>query len=361
MKRLLIAGGGTGGHVLAGLAVADEWAQKNRSPNSVLFVGSYGGMEEILVPKAGYALKRLVLGSLNRVSWTRKLKTFFQLPVSLIRSLFILLEFRPNYVLGVGGYASGPIVLVARILKWLGLKSKIAVIEQNRIPGFTNRILSRFVDLIFTAFPGTEDHFAGKKIVHVGNPIRSTFKQMPSNAHKTPITAFIFGGSQGAVGVNTLVIEALPYLKELKGQLTFIHQTGEKDYQRVLQAHQKHETGARVEKFIVDMVSAYQESSFLICRSGSSTLAEIAAVGRASILVPLPTASDNHQEWNAKVFSDGGAAYLLKQHSTSGIQLSQLIRDLIGNPTKLQQMEVKVREFYIPNAAENVVQGFLQE
>jgi UDP-N-acetylglucosamine--N-acetylmuramyl-(pentapeptide) pyrophosphoryl-undecaprenol N-acetylglucosamine transferase len=356
-NSLLIAGGGTGGHLLAGISVADIWAAKIGESGKILFVGSKGGIEEKLIPTTRYALQLLTLGSLNRVSLSRKVKTLLQLPIALYRAGRILLAFRPAVILGVGGYSSGPVVLMGKILKKIGLlQVKVTILEQNKVPGLTNRILGKVVDEVFTAFEGMEPYFPKKKVVFTGNPIRSSMKFMES-APRVPFTVFVFGGSQGARGINNLVLDALPYLSTLKTKLRFIHQTGEKDYLRVLASYEKlslsHET--RVEKFIYDMPVAYQSASLLICRAGASTLAEIAAVGRASILIPLPTASDNHQAMNAQAFENAGAARILNQMTAQGKDLGALIVELMTSSTQIIEMERKVIQFYRPHAAANIV------
>ncbi len=351
---LMIAGGGTGGHVFAGIAVADVWKSSVGGP--ILFVGAQGKIEEKLVPRAGYPLELLQLGSLKRVTLARRLKTFLQLPWSLIRSAQILFRERPQAVLGVGGYASGPLVMTARLLSMVGLlKARTAILEQNSVPGFTNRVLGGLVNQVFCAFPGTEAQFKNQSVRLTGNPVRNVMSRLPS-APRDPFVIFIFGGSQGSLAINTLVLEALPHLGAILPRLHFVHQTGEADHQRVLEGHKRAGTQGQVESFIHDMASVYAKSSLLICRSGSSTLAEIAAVGRASVLVPLPTASDNHQDKNARVFSDVGAAYLLEQ-SAGGEALARLIQEAVANPSKLDQMENAVKRFNRPDAARDIVQA----
>jgi UDP-N-acetylglucosamine--N-acetylmuramyl-(pentapeptide) pyrophosphoryl-undecaprenol N-acetylglucosamine transferase len=355
-KSLIIAGGGTGGHVLAGVAVADAWKKKFGTDAEVLFVGARGGIEEKLVPRAGYPLELLELGSLNRVSFGRKIKTLFQLPLSLIRSAGILSKFKPDAVLGVGGYASGPLVLMARVLG-----ARTAILEQNSVPGMTNRILGKIVDRVFSAFPGADAHFSPTKVRVTGNPVRSVIEALadlpPSVSRTTPFTLFIFGGSQGAMGINTLVLDALPFLKARMGGLRVIHQTGERDFERVKSEYTKAGCQARVEKFIYEMPEMYANSSLVICRSGSGTLSEIAAAGRASVLVPFPQASDNHQEFNARIFSDAGAAVLMLQGVARGEDLARTILDFLDHPEKQRVMESRVREFHQPKAAERIALG----
>lgn len=356
-STLIVAGGGTGGHVLAGVAVADAWRETSGEKANVLFVGARGGIEEKLVPRAGYPLSLLRLGSLNRVSWLTRLKTLFLLPFSLFKSLGILLSARPSAVLGVGGYASGPVVLMARLLSFFRLMQiRTSILEQNSVPGLTNRILGRVVQCVFCAFPGMELKFKKDKVVLTGNPIRSAIRPLCS-APRDPFTVFIFGGSQGALGINTLVIEALPLFTDLQDHLRFIHQTGEKDFDRVFEAYQKAGMNARVEKFIYDMPAAYAEASLVICRAGSSTLSEIAAVGRAAVLVPFPFASDDHQEKNARVFVDAGAAFLLVQKTSNGLDLARIVRKVFKDHSIIDQMENAVSTFYRPDAAKSIAEG----
>jgi UDP-N-acetylglucosamine--N-acetylmuramyl-(pentapeptide) pyrophosphoryl-undecaprenol N-acetylglucosamine transferase len=222
------------------------------------------------------------------------------------------------------------------------------------VPGLTNRWLGKVSRKIFCAFPGDYREFDPKKVIITGNPIRSQMKRLES-ANRDPFLIFIFGGSLGALGMNTLVLEALPYLKPLYSHLRFIHQTGEKDFERVKKAHADAGTNARVEKFIYEMAATYESASLLICRAGASTLAEIATVGRASILVPLPTAADNHQEKNADVFAKAGAAFLLPQTSSRGEDLARLIEKTYRERTLLYEMEKKVHEFARPLAAKAIV------
>ncbi len=352
-RRLVVAGGGTGGHVWAGVAIADAWRDLHGEKAQILYVGARGQIEERLVPKSGYRLETLVLGSLKDVSLARKLKTFIQLPLSLLRSAWILLSERPEVVVGVGGYSSGPVVLMARLLGWLW-GARVGILEQNAVPGFTNGILGRFAHRVLVAFPGVEASFPAGKGKVTGNPVRNSLVPMPS-AEREPFTIFIFGGSLGAMGINTLVLDAIPFLADLLPRLRFIHQTGEKDYERVREGHARLNTGARVEKFIYDMQDCYRQASLIICRSGSSTLSEIAAVGRAAVFVPFPFHSDRQQERNARIFTDRGAGKLLLQNQAKGQDLAELIRQLYGQPAEIGRMEAEVRQFHRPDAARTIL------
>jgi UDP-N-acetylglucosamine--N-acetylmuramyl-(pentapeptide) pyrophosphoryl-undecaprenol N-acetylglucosamine transferase len=349
--RLLVAGGGTGGHILAGVAIADEWVARTGSKNSVLFVGAEQGLEATLVPKHGYRLKTLKIGALNRVGLKTRLMTLFRLPFSFLKALFILLSFRPHAVIGVGGYASGPVVLLARFLSpFFGFRT--AIIEQNSVAGFTNRMLGRHVHHVFCAFEGGASQFPGKRALVTGNPIRSSLKQLPP-ASVEPFTLFIFGGSQGALGINSLVLDALPYLKN--HDIRFIHQTGIKDFERVAKGYEREGVPARIEKFIDDMASCYEKASLVVCRAGASSMTELASVGRAPVFIPLPTAADNHQEKNARIFEAGQAAWVVAQGSVSGERFADLILSLKKDPSGIAGVENRIRSFYKPRAAAQIV------
>lgn len=359
-KRLLVAGGGTGGHILAGVAIADEWKRRLSASGTyepqVLFVGAEQGLEARLVPKHGYALELLKIGALNRVSLKTRVQTALQLPLSFIRAFFILLRYRPHAVIGVGGYASGPVVLLARFLAPV-LGTKTSIIEQNSVAGFTNRVLGKWVHRVFCAFEASGRNFSASKILVTGNPIRSSMKLLPP-APSESFTLFVFGGSQGAVGINTMVLESLPHLKSQN--LRIIHQTGVKDYERVKAGYERAGVQARVEKFIDDMGSCYAEANLVVCRAGSSSMSEIASVGRAAVFIPLPTAADNHQEVNARIFEQAQAAKVVAQASLTGAQFAEFLLDLKRHPEQIRSMEERVRAFYRSDSAAQIVEDLLK-
>ncbi|MBU6154077.1 MAG: undecaprenyldiphospho-muramoylpentapeptide beta-N-acetylglucosaminyltransferase [Bdellovibrionales bacterium] len=351
IERLIVAGGGTGGHILAGIAIADEWVKQTGSRDSILFVGAEQGLEARLVPKHGYALKLLKIGALNRVGFKTRILTMLQLPVSFLKAFMILLSFRPHAVIGVGGYASGPVVLLARFLAPL-FGFRTAIIEQNSVAGFTNRMLGRRVHHVFCAFEGGASQFDKAKVTVTGNPIRSSLKLLPP-ASIEPFTLFVFGGSQGAMGINSLILDALPFLKGYGIQ--FIHQTGMKDFERVRAGYEREGVSARIEKFIDDMVSCYQSASLVVCRAGASSMTELASVGRAPIFIPLPTAADNHQERNARIFEEQKAAWVVPQGSMTGGHFAELILSLKTDPDRIADVEKRIRSFFRPDAAEKIV------
>ncbi len=355
-RKLMIAGGGTGGHVLAGVAIAQAWNKRFGLDGTIVYVGARGRIEERIVPQHQIKLYLLSLGSLNRVSFLRKILTVLQLPWALIKSLFLIVKEKPDAVIGVGGYASGPVLLMASFLsKFFSIQT--AVLEQNSVPGLTNRILGRFVEKIFCAFTDHQRLLPAKKIEVTGNPIRMELTSL-GPAPIDPFQLFIFGGSQGARGLNTLVIETMPLVQKKFPNVKIIHQTGVLDYLRVKRAYEDTNVKAKVVEFIDNMKEVYQDSTLLICRAGSSTLAEIAAIQRAAILVPLPTASDGHQLKNAEALVSQGAAVLAEQTKTSPEQLAKKIFDLIEHPQKLHEIEKKAHTLHRPHAASDIVKQF---
>jgi UDP-N-acetylglucosamine--N-acetylmuramyl-(pentapeptide) pyrophosphoryl-undecaprenol N-acetylglucosamine transferase len=359
-KRLLVAGGGTGGHVLAGIAIADEWVRQlgglDGTEAEVLFVGAEQGLEARLVPKYGYKLKVLKIGALNRVSLKTRLMTLVQLPFSFVKTFFILVSYRPHAVIGVGGYSSGPVVLLARFLSGI-LGTTTSIIEQNSVAGFTNRMLGKRVQKVFCAFEASGKSFDPVKVVVTGNPIRSSLRRLPP-AKTEPFTLFIFGGSQGAQGINTMILDALPFLK--LENIQFIHQTGVKDLERVRAGYEREGIqNTRTEAFIDDMATCYARASLVVCRAGASTLSELASVGRAAIFIPLPTAADNHQEKNARIFESDQAAWVVPQASLSGFQFAEMILNLKRNPAEIEQVETRVQKFYQSDSAFQIVKGLL--
>lgn len=358
-SRLLVAGGGTGGHVLAGIAIADEWKRQVSSEGKgvaeVLFIGAAQGLEARLVPRHGYRVTLLKIGALNRVSIKTRLLTLLQLPFSFLKAFFVLVSFRPNAVIGVGGYASGPVVLLARLLSpFLGIHT--AIIEQNSVAGFTNRLLGRVVHTVFCAFEDAAAllGLASGRAKVTGNPVRSHLKRLPPSSAE-PFTIFIFGGSQGAIGINTLILDSLPYLKN-RG-IRFIHQTGVKDHERVVAGYAREGIPARIEPFIDDMATCYQEASLVICRAGASSMTELASVGRAPIFIPLPTAADNHQEKNARIFEQGHAGWVVPQGSLTGEAFAAMILSLKQDHAKIHEVEVSIRRFYRADSAEVMVRA----
>ena len=343
--KVLIADGGTGGHIFPALAVADEFMR--REPEiAILFTGTRAGLESELVPKHGYPLKLIHVGGLIGKNLLTKMKTLMQLPYAYLESRRILREFQPQIVIGFGAYASGPI-LVAAHHKHL----PVLLVEPNAIPGFTNRKALRFAKRIAVAYEDAQGVFQGKAVV-TGNPVRS-LRQMPIS--KAKFTIGIFGGSQGARAINKAVTDALPKLAEMRDQLYIIHQTGKTDFDWVKQLNK--ETAAFYEAipFIYDVENFYNRCDLLICRAGAITLAEITSLGKPAILVPLPTAAHNHQEQNARRLAEAGAALMILQKDLTPERLLAQIRSLLASPESLQKMAEASKKMGRPDATNNVV------
>jgi len=336
--RLLVAGGGTGGHLFPGLALGEE--VKTRHPrNDVLFVGSQRGIEAREVPKAGYPLEFVDVGPLKRMGLRGLFRGLFRLPRALWQSIRILRRFDPDVVVGVGGYSSGPVVLAA----WF-MRLPTAIQEQNALPGFTNRILGRFVDAIFVAFPEALARFPAAKTHLLGNPIRRVFldNYLHTKAPSERLSLFVTGGSQGAHVLNLRVAEALEILApQIGSRLQVLHQTGVKDQPEIAARYESlRHTGLQAQAlaFIDDMARAYGGADLLVCRAGATTIAELTVCKKPAILVPFPYAADDHQTVNARSLVEAGAAILIPEQELTAQRLAEELRALEGDRNRLARM-----------------------
>ena len=352
--RLLVAGGGTGGHLFPGLALGEE--VKTRHPrNDVLFVGSARGIEAREVPKAGYPLAIIDVGPLKRMGLGGFVRGLSRLPHALWQSVRILRKFDPDVVVGVGGYSSGPVVLAARML---GIPT--AVQEQNALPGITNRILGKLVDAVFIAFPEALARFPARKTHLLGNPIRRAFldNYLHSKAQAERLSLFVTGGSQGAHALNLRVAEALEILAPSIGtRLRVQHQTGVKDQPEIAARYDKlRAQGLEAEAvaFIDDMPRAYGGADLLICRAGATTIAELTVCKKPALLVPFPFAADDHQTINAHSLVDAGAALLLPEKELTGEKLAEEIRALEADRSRLGRMSRASGNLGRPEAAREI-------
>jgi UDP-N-acetylglucosamine--N-acetylmuramyl-(pentapeptide) pyrophosphoryl-undecaprenol N-acetylglucosamine transferase len=354
--RVLIAGGGTGGHLFPGIALAEELVTRHPK-NDVVFVGTERGLEARVVPAAGYKLETLKVYGLKGMGPLRVLKALFALPAAFFTAWRLLLRYRPDVVVGVGGYSSGPVVLAA----W-AQRIPTAVQEQNALPGITHKILGKFVRAVFVAFDEARASFPKRKIHLIGNPIRRALMEnyLRSRAAHDRFTVLVFGGSLGARGLNTRMIEALDSLGDLKGDLRFVHQTGKDDLDRVRTAYAEKGFTAEVVEFIDDMSGAYARAELVLCRAGATTLAELTVCRKASILVPFPYATDNHQEVNAKALVDAGAALMLRESELTGPLLAEQIRSLKTDPPRLARMEKAAGLLGRPEAAKELADVCVQ-
>lgn len=343
---ILIAAGGTGGHIFPGLAVAEEMSI--RAPGTrVEFVGSTAplGLERRLVPLAGLKLHLLPVFPLNTRSLVARLRGLALLPLGLFRALGLLLRTRPSVVLGIGGYASGPLVLMASLLR-----IPTVLLEPNAIPGFTNRMLRPFVRQAACAFESTLPQFGGKGVL-TGNPVRASFKTLPRRAHKPPLQLLCFGGSQGSRILSEGLVKALPSLPG-EASLAIVHQTGPAQLEAIEDAYRAAGRKARVVPFIDDMSEAFANADLVLCRAGATTLAEITVAGKAAILVPLGSAADDHQTWNAKGLVAEGAAVMLSEAELGN--LGRTVSDLVADPGKVRAIEKRAGELGRPDAAARV-------
>lgn len=348
--KVLIAGGGTGGHLFPGIALAEEVTTRHHG-NEVVFVGTERGLEARVVPKEGYPLELVKVQGLKGKSLLAFIKALFALPLAFIESFRILARQKPDVVVGVGGYASGPVVLAA----WL-MGIPTAIQEQNALPGLTNKVLGRVVRVVFTAFEGARAFFPEKKVQLIGNPIRRKLMDnyLRSHVAHERFSLLVFGGSLGARGINQRMIEALDSLGDLKDGLHFVHQTGKNDLEQVRKGYAEKGFQADVVEFIDDMSSAYARADLVVCRAGATTLAELTVCKKASILIPFPHATDDHQAVNAKALVDAGAALMFRESELTGAKLAEVIRTLKSDPAKLKNMEKKAGLLGRPEAAKEL-------
>jgi UDP-N-acetylglucosamine--N-acetylmuramyl-(pentapeptide) pyrophosphoryl-undecaprenol N-acetylglucosamine transferase len=345
IMRVLIAGGGTGGHVIPALAIAREL--KSRYNAEILFVGTARGIENRLVPEAGFGLMKIKVGALKNVGLLTRLRTVVDLPLAILNSRKIMKVFSPDVVVGVGGYASGPAMAAAI----LGRVPTLAF-EPNYVPGFANKMVGKHVSAAAVHFEQTRQFFRNADVV--GVPVRQEFFSVPpADAAHVP-TLLIFGGSQGAHAINEAVTGAAPEVLSHIPNLRIIHQTGERDYNDVQAAYSRAGIQAEVSAFIDNMPQAFAHADLLVCRSGASTVAEITAAGKPAIFIPFPQAADDHQRRNAEAIAEGGAALLIPQSELTPQGLAQVIVELMLNRNRLPQMSERARALSHHDAAERV-------
>lgn len=343
---ILIAAGGTGGHIYPGLAVAEEMAGR-QGGFRVEFVGSTAplGLERRIVPRANLKLHLLPVLPLNTPSLVARIRGLVLLPWGMLRAVFLLLRTKPSAVLGIGGYASGPLVLMASLLR-----IPTILLEPNAIPGFTNRKLTPFVRRAACAFESTLPHF-GDKGVLTGNPVRSSFKTLAPKTHTPPLRLLCFGGSQGSRILSEALIKAIPTLPD-EATLTIVHQTGPAQFDQVVHAYRQAGRKADVVPFIDNMWEAFAAADLVLCRAGATTLAELTVAGKAAILVPLRSAADDHQTWNAKAMVAAGAAVMVPESELE--TLGAVVSGLVGKPERLVSLEQGARSLGRPDAAARV-------
>lgn len=345
--RALIAAGGTGGHIYPGIAVAGEIMR--RDPASVVrFVGTANGLESRLVPKSGFELAIIESTGLKNVSLVAKLRGLILLPKSFLAARRLIRDFRPGIVIGAGGYVSGPVLLAASLMRLPTL-----VMDSNALPGWTNRVLARFVDKAAVSFQEALSYFRGKAVL-TGNPVRKQFFEIRAKQRDpSRFSLLLFGGSQGARAINDAMISALPLLSAQKDSLYVTHQTGEADAEKIRGGYDaaSWRDNTDVKPYIDDMMNEFANADLIICRAGATTSAELVAAGKAAIMIPFPLAADDHQRKNAEALQTAGAARMILQKDLSGARLAEEIRSLIASPDEIDRMVAASRKLGRPDAA----------
>jgi UDP-N-acetylglucosamine--N-acetylmuramyl-(pentapeptide) pyrophosphoryl-undecaprenol N-acetylglucosamine transferase len=361
MNSVVIAAGGTGGHIYPALAVAD--ALKKLDPSiRIYFVGTPTGLENKIVPSHGYPLLHLPIGRLHKsVSVRERLTTLIQMPVALIRACWICVKLRPQFLLGVGGHASGPMLLAASVLRF-----KTIIWEPNAHPGLANRILSKFVTRCFVVFDRAQKELKSSQCEKVGFPIRKVIEDLGVLPRK-PIQnlhLLVYGGSQGALGLSRSVLHFLNAHRNKYEKLEVVLQTGPTHFDliksEIKQLGLNDWSGLQVLEYINDMENKYRWCDLVMARSGTGTLSELAATGIPSILVPLPASADGHQQHNAEEMVERGAAYMILQKDLTADKIHHVLQDFMRDTKKQDQMAKAVRTFHVANAAEDIVQRLIR-
>ncbi len=349
--RGIIAGGGTGGHLFPGLAIAKEICRRFEKAE-ILFVTGRRKMELDILNGTGFLQSSIDVEGLKGRGWRKGLRTLIKLPLSFFQSFSIIKSFSPDMVIGVGGYSAGPVCMVARLM---GVPS--AIHEQNSYPGLTNRLLCRVVDRVFISFEESRVHFSGGTLLLTGNPIREEFltgEKIGAADNKT-FTILILGGSQGARAINRAIVATLTVLKERSRVPRVIHQTGETDYREVVEAYGRAGVTGEILPFIEDMDRAYRLADLVISRAGATTVSELAALGKPSILVPYPHAANRHQEANAQMLVRAGGAEMMLQNTLSGERLAAVVMRYMDDRSVLKKMGQKALKLGRGDAARVIV------
>ncbi len=355
--RLVISGGGTGGHLFPGIAIAQEIAEL--CPLELKWIGTGRPVEKKVLEGMPWAYEVLNVRPLKGRSVSGIFSAALSLPVSILKAARHLKDFRPHMVLGVGGYVSGPVVLAARML---GIPT--AIHEQNFLPGLANKMASRFADRIYTSFEGSGRYFGGRQVECLGNPVRRQILDdaVDLSPKSDPFRQFhilVLGGSQGASGLNTIVSSALKILHQSGLKFQVIHQTGADEKEEISASYAESRMNVKVEPFIERIGIAYSWADLIICRAGATTLAEITAIGKPAICIPYPHAADSHQDLNAKTLVDAGAALCFQERDLGAVALASHIEDLMTEPERLKEMAKRSKDLGRPNAARDIALSIL--
>ncbi len=353
---IMFAGGGTGGHLFPGISLAQEF--NRRFPDvDIVFAGTRKGLEVRVIPPLGYRLVFIKIGGLVGKGLRQRLKVIGSLPRALIQALVLLVRYQPDLVVGLGGYASAPVLVAARMA---GIP--LVIQEQNAFPGLVNRCLAPFAAAIFIAFDKARKKLHNRNIINTGNPVRADFIRSveSSTGNQNAFLILVIGGSLGAHSLNETVPPALARLKESGIPIRVIHQTGSKELERVREAYQTSGIQAEVADFFADMERKYAQADLVICRAGALTLAELALVGRPAVLVPYPHAAHDHQQFNAQVFVEKGAALMVMDQALNGEELATMLTVLYKDPDRRRQMAMAAAGLGRSRAAVQIVDACLQ-
>ncbi|MDH4317110.1 MAG: undecaprenyldiphospho-muramoylpentapeptide beta-N-acetylglucosaminyltransferase [Desulfobulbaceae bacterium] len=351
--RIIVTGGGTGGHLFPGIAVAKELRHKI-GDCQIMFIGTDRHIDRNSLDREEFIVRSLRCSGLKGMGLGKRLRTGLRLPFAVLEAMKLIRDFKPQLVIGVGGYVTGPVLLAARLLK-----IPSCIHEQNSVPGLANRLSGRLVDKIFLSLPSSHG-FPKHKSVLTGNPVRTEILaaalERTEKRSTEPLTIVILGGSQGAHRLNQLVLEAAEFLTASSpNRLRFVHQTGIKDKELVAQTYHRLGIDAVCEDFFPDMAGVYAKADLAISRAGATTLAELSVSGIPAILVPYPYAADNHQELNGTYYVHGGGALLYRESELNGNMLAQQVLSLLNNPEKLRTMGDTMKTLGKPEASSEIV------
>ncbi len=351
----MIAGGGTGGHLFPAIAIGKELSGRPGGAD-ILFVTGRRKLESEVIARHGFRQTSIEVEGLKGRGWKRGVITAAKLPWSFFQAVSKIREFSPHLVVGVGGYSSGPVCLAA---KWMGIPS--AIQEQNSFPGLTNRLLSRVVDRVFVAFEESRRHLSCASVLWTGNPVRKDLLEQVKTGKKDEprFCVLVVGGSQGARAVNEAFVSALEILARKGKAPRVIHQTGETDFPKVMEAYRQSGLQGEVHAFIQDMAWAYGQADLVVSRAGATTLSELTALGKPSILIPYPYAANNHQELNARSIVETGGAEMILQQDLDGERLAQVVMRYMEDPEALKTMSGKAGALGRPDAVELIVNSLI--
>ncbi len=347
--KIVLAGGGTGGHVIPALAIAEELRRRG---HEAVFVGTARGMETRLVPKAGFRLHLVHIGAFNRVSLATRLTTMARLPLAVLGAMRILRgveqKDRTQMVIGVGGYAAAPATMAAVLLR-----IPVVLFEPNVVPGFANRVVARFATSAAVHFAQTGRWFPRFEVT--GVPVRPQFFALPARRSRPP-SLLLFGGSQGARALNRILRESAAELLRTVPELKIVHQTGEREFEELRGFYERSGLAVETRAFLDDMPQRFADADLIVCRSGASTVAEIAAAGKCALFVPFPGAADDHQLRNAELLAESGAALLIPEKELTAERFVQQVTELLGNAPKMAAMGAKAQTLAHPDAAARVAE-----